>query len=491
MPELIPSDNYGMLLPYSSAAMLDDGSLRTSKIGFVTIDGIVVTDLIYDDVRRAEAMSYTRYGPMLDPFPAYWLLTDIPGTETSLGYSDSLIAACALDGSWITGFEYVDITFTDDVILLARSFEKFDIDVIDYNGNHLYNMLELNWIDEILIGMKFDESAYSSPGSFTYSIDQGYGVANLKDGTIAFVEVLTGEVYYTDYVEARAFDDGFAAVAVRDIEKENIGYSQMLWGLINTDFEIVIPPKYSWPPVFSNGKAIVQLPDDSQQVINTKGEILFNVPQGYRIEYSYYGSNFFMYDLYGNDPGSAFFTDNFEKIILPEELQSLQFNYLQHLSNGWYTSTTEAGALLINENEVHFFPDLLYIGFSDGEIISYSIRDSDYYGSKHYYGVMTFDGREIIQLETDILINPVIQNDTVVAFIVSTGLFAFSTGQDYIPNTYRLYDTTGNIITQGNGILTYYEYLELYSLQGENHYSWLDKDANPIITIPLLSSTFD
>ena len=59
------------------------------------------------------------------------------------------------------------------------------------------------------------------------------------------------------------------------------------------------------------------------------------------------------------------------------------------------------------------------------------------------------------------------------------------------PSIYKLLDINGNIIIQGRGIIAYHDNLELYSIQSANSFSWLDKDANPIIIIPFLSSTFD
>ena len=104
---------------------------------------------------------------------------------------------------------------------------------------------------------------------------------------------------------------------------------------------------------------------------------------------------------------------------------------------------------------------------------------------------MTIDGIIVVPPEPNKAITAVKHNNTTIAFIVSSGSPWFSQMQSYIPYTYRLIEPGGDTIIRGDGILTFHETLELYSIQGVNHFSWLDIDANPIITIPFLSSTFD
>ena len=482
MPELIPSDNYGLLLPYSSATIMDDGGLRSTNYGFVTIDGVVVTDLIYSNIHRAEYSHGWYYGATTEVFPAYSLSKiDLSGTVDDWGYTRAEMAACALDGSWITPFDYYFIKFTEDVIILVRDESTLDIDVIDYNGKHLYNMLDLVWINDV--------SKYNwSSSSFISMLSGGYGFVQLKNGTFAVIDALTGNAHYTEYVGVNLFNDGLAPVAIR---VNNESTNNMLWGMINTDFEAVIPPKYAWPPFFYQGKAIVELPDNSTQVINTRGEVLFNAPGGYRLDHSYEGPNFIMYSEFGPNPYSKYLTSDFEEFIPPDESLTAGHFYLHYLNNGWYTTGNEVGSHLMRENEAHYFPGIHHINFTDGEIIVYGERYADSHGFLFRYGIMTLGGKEIIPPESGIYISPVTKNDTTKAFIVSTGSSLFITSQQYSPNTYRLVDLNGNTIIHGRGILTYHEILELYSVQRANSFSWLDKEANPIITIPLLSSTFD
>ena len=486
MPELVPSNNYGMLLPYSSAVIMENGSLRASKFGFVTAGGTVITDLIYDGIVRAETRNdwSTYTGTAIEALPAYSLYIDSSEARANAWvYVERKMAVCALDGSWVTPFDYINIVYTEKVILLAKDHSTLDVDVIDYNGNHIYNMLDREWVNNVI-----DESWAVS--SFMWNIAEGYGHIRLKNNTIAFIDVQTGNAYYTDFVEAQTFNEGLAGVAV---SINNISTDNKIWGFINTDFEIVIPPMYEWPSQFINGRATVQdyLHRTPQQVINRQGDVLFTAPDGYSIEHSHEGSGFTLYSRSEDDYHTIFLTDDFEKLTFSEENKSFESNHIRDLGNGWFTTSNEFGLLLMNEGVEYLFPGVANIRYFDGEHMVFFKSHSDGHG--HYFssGVMTLDGREVIPPETGIAINQVTKKGKMIAFIVGTGSNFYFHGQEYDPNTYRLIDTNGDMIIQVSGVLTYYENLELYSIQSANFFSWLDINANPIITIPLLSSTFD
>ena len=478
IPKLIPANDYGTLLPYSSAVMLDDGSLEATKFGFVTIDGLIVTDLIYDGIERAEYVHNWYVGNANDMLPAYklFLLNLDPETPWDF-YNNRKMAACALDGSWITGFDYIDIVFTRDVILLYRDELTFDIDVIDYSGKRLFNMLDLSWARE----------ARADPltGRLIEIIDDRYAHIRIRTNTYAFLDLLTGSIRSTRFIGADPFIDGYAPVGVGIPNTYFV-----IWGLINENFDVVIQPRYYNLPFFKYGQAIVQRRDESQYVINVKGEVLFNVPDNYWIDHSNEGPTFILYSKYGSDPYPTFLTSDFKEIIPPEGVMKSEFN-LRYLNNGWYTTGTESGSHLYREDEMFYFPGVEYIEFFDGSILLYGTSQEDADGYTYISGVMTIDGEEIISPEPDTIIIPVIQNGAAIAFIIrNESTFSFPEA-DQNPNTFKLVDTDGSTKIQGRGMLTYHNALGLYSIQGENHYSWLDKDAKPIISIPLMSSLFD
>jgi len=478
LPELIPSTDYGMLLPYSSAAILENGSMNVSKFGLVTIDGIVVTDLIYDNIERAKYIHSWYVGKANDVLPAYNLTKNEMGTETTWGIYITInrkMAACALDGSWITPFDYTNIVYTNEVILLYRDDSTFDIDVIDYNGNHLYNMLNFSWVNDAL------SDTWS--GINMNIISDRYAHVRVRNNSFAFINLLTGNIQSTRYISVDPFIEGFAPAGVGIA---NTYY--VLWGLINTEFQTVIAPRYYSMPFFVHGKAIVQRRDNSQYVINTKGDVLYNVPDGYRLDHSYDGPYFIMYNEFGTHLDRTYLTSEFKKINPPEGIND-EFFYLRYLNNGWFSTDDGSSSFLIRGDEAYIFPDIGFISYFDGELLIYGATNPQ--SQLFEYGVKTPDGKDIIPQEPDTIIEPVTHDGITIAFIVSNRTSWYSDAKEYIPNTYRLFDINGNLIIQGRGILTYHEVLELYSVQSANSFSWLDKEANPIITVPFLSSTFD
>jgi len=480
MPELVPSDNYGTLLPYSSTIVLEDGSLWPSKFGLVTADGVIVTDLIYESVERAEFLHGWYVRSENEMFPAYSLSKYIPDHEFYSGHHTVIrkMAAVALDGSWITLFDYTHIVYTKDVIILYRDESIFDMDVIDYSGKHLYNMRDLSWTTRAL----------DDVGPYIYMdiIADRYAHVRTGSSTFAFIDLLTGNARSTRFIAADPFVEGFAPVGIGVVNSYTI-----LWGLINTNFDVVIQPIYYNLPYFIHGKAIVERRDRSQFVINTKGENLFNVPDGYWLAHSYEGPTFILSSDFETSPYPTYLNSAFEEIRPPEGSRLEHFYNLRYLGNGWYTTVNEDGSLLINNNEEFFFPEVEYINFFDGEYLVYM---KGYTDSKGYTfnanGVMTLEGNDIILAEPGTVITTVIQNENIKAFIVSTGSWYIS-DRGYNPNTYRLIDTKGDIVIQGTGILIYHDALNLYSVQNANSFLWLDDNANIIISIPLLSSVFD
>jgi len=480
MPELVPSNDYGMLLPYSNATVSEDGSLHPVKFGFVTIDGVIVTDLIYDSVERADFLHGWYVKTTNEMYPAYSLYVNTHDPANRPENHDSIrFAACALDGSWITPFDYTRIIFTGDVIILYRDEVFLDIDVIDYSGKHLYNMLDLSWT----------ANASNDPWSFTYMevISDRYAHVRINSNTFAFIDLLTGNARSTRFTAADPFIEGHAPVS---IGIRNTYY--VIWGLINTDFQVVIQPTYYNLPYFIHGKAIVERRDRSQYVINTKGENLFNVPDGYWLAHSYEGPTFIITREFETNRHPTYLSSEFEEIKPSEGSLFDRFDFLQYLGNGWYTTRNENATLLFNDNEEHYFHDYIYINYFDGEFLVYMKWYTDGHGHMYsIYGVMTPEGNDIILAEPGSVITPVFQNDKIKAFIISTGSSWYITDQEYNPDTYRLVDIKGNTMTRGSGILTYHETLDLYSVLSANGFLWLDNEGITIISIPLLSSVFD
>jgi len=468
LSELVPSNSYGRILPYTSVATMNDGSMRVTKFGLVTADGMVLTDLIYDSIITA---AYTT-GLSSEPRPAYHLR--ISGTETDFMYGDgSQNAACALDGSWITSFEYVDIVFSDNVIFLLRERESFDIDVYDYNGQRLYNILELSWADDI------SEDTWSEV--LVYGIGNGYGFVELNNDTYGVMDVLTGQIRRADFYEAFMFSEGLAAV---------VPSGEELWGFVNTNLEIVIPPSYVYPTSFIRNRAVVEIPDGSQHIIDTSGRILFTAPPGHIIIMNHDGNGFSLH-LRAEWSIPVFYTEDFNEITYPVGTTSLgPESILQYIGGGWYLCMTEEGTWLFTRYESYLLPENIFlIDFTDGFII-YGDYNEDF--TETVFGVIKPDRLEIIPTVDAASIAPAVRNGAVAAFIINTNtMHGMLINETYTQARYILINPNGNTFKAGLGFATYDEALGLFCIQGNDYYAWIDMNGRTLSSIPLMSYSFD
>jgi len=292
---LIPSDDYGALVPYVGECfgMAEDDYF--AMYGLCTKDGMIVTDPVY----RA-AYQPSRYNAIFELIerPVYKLVrleavnekiykdsfsasgSDSENEHMSAESEDAAnkpllqaipnIAICALNGSWVTDY-YYKVDFYEGIMLLHR--EK-DADVIDYNGNFLYNTQDLN----VDIQMNDDPSFIWSNHIVDYSdglfflkkwilvgkeeVCEGEW-RDIRSAQCAFVNELTGEAFILPYEEVNAFSDGRAKVKQGG-----------LWGYINTDMELIIDFQFDYATAFFGGLANCRLLDGRYVLINKDGEIV-------------------------------------------------------------------------------------------------------------------------------------------------------------------------------------------------------------------------
>ena len=466
LPELIPSDTYGMLLPYASAVVTQDGSLYTSKAGFVTIDGTVVTDLVYSRVDRA--YNYNYYSPDATPLPAYRLTVDLP-YNSELFYGESRQGACAIDGSWVTAVDYMEVVFAESVFFLFRDYFTYDIEVRDYTGKVLYNISDFDWTRNI--------SEDEWPGSIAHSSSAGYSFIRMNDGKYAAIEAKTGAIRYTEYTAVGTFCEGLAPVIQ--------SYDPYLWGYINTEFRLVIQPRYVYPSSFVNGRAVVETPNGIQHVIDKRGDRLFSVDTGQYLEQQYDGAYFLVHSTDTWEP--TYYTNEFIEIKLPDnKVPNAYLTTYDHME-GWFSCETDGGMLLFSSSEEYLFPDAGYIDFTDGRYVIYT----EYTDKGFRKSVTGLDGQEILPMKDNESVDAVKEGGMVKAFIVNTQQYRYFGSAEYTPSTYRLFGTDGTVLSAGGGRLSYDPDMKLYSVLAEDYSAWLDAAGKTIISIPLMSYTVD
>jgi len=477
MPELLPSGEYGVLLPYATVNALENGDYNIGKYGLVTIDGVVVTDLIYNNIERA---NYRVWFSVVY-CPAYTL--SVWSSEPEEGFLPSQKkAACALDGSWITPFDYVEIGFTEDVIILMRDVETFDIDVYDYNGKFLYNMLEFEWTNHV------PEDTWI--GGLLYNVSNGYRwlPASSQYGNLLKIDMLTGEAEFLEYNYVGNFNEGLAQVRINN--PGFVRYSE-LWGYINTEFDVVIEPEFTSAFEFKNGQALVCEQDNKWSVINTQGEILFSFPEGWYASPHFYGIGYYAAPINGNQ-NPIYYTNDFIEITLPDKvLALLQYGYFHELEGGWFAYYIDmTGAGVFKDNEDYFYPGVDHISYFDEKyVISHKYSEEE-----SLTNVMTISGAEIMPFTDGVNVAATPGSDGVSAFMVNNAryhFYSYGIEVDYRPRTYKLISSDGDIIKTGDGVIAYDEAVGLCYIYSPEFFSWMDLEGNTIIKIPLMSYMLD
>ena len=478
LTKLTPSADYGMLLPYTgSVVTLDGGSMQAVKYGLVTTDGMVVTDAIYDGIARAcDYSAYTYYdAPTL---PAYTLTINMPGADN--WWFNQRLAACALDGSWITPFNYAEIQYSKDLIFLRHNYDSgADIDIYDYTGKRLYNMAELSVMNEVDLGMAY----------FSGIDSEGYAHTALRNGGIAFIDLLSGTYRTIGFDDASGFSDGYAAVGVWDTDT-----GLWRWGFINTDFELVLEPVYQYVRQFIDGIATVTMPDGEVCLIDKRGNKLLSVEYGY-IDQNYDGSGFSVYD-YNMDTTRFYTTDLLE---IPMSTKYGICDHAYSIGGGWYQAdcfeeslynadgnniSARIGKVLFSQKEERLFPDVSYFSEVVGEYIVYT-------GENDRTGVMTLDGKEIVPPEMGVRITITGDDGAASAFVMNTSYYYYYEYERPISLSFKLFGTDGRVIASGSGILSYVEELGLYSILEEDRFTYMDKSGNIMISIPMMSYMLD
>ncbi|MDR2599376.1 MAG: substrate-binding domain-containing protein [Oscillospiraceae bacterium] len=466
LSELLLSNEYGVILPYSSAITMNDGSIRISMYGFVTQSGMVITDPIYYDITRAEVISFTESMP----YPAYHLNRS---TENQ--------AVVALDGSWITPFIYENIVFSEAVFLAMHENETYNIDVYNYNGDLLYNIMDLEWFDDI--------AQNTWPEFLIYSISEGLGFIQMSDGNYAVLDVLTGEIEETNFIRAFMFSEGLAAVMPS-------GTRNNLWGYINRDLEFVIQPTYINESAFRNGRAVGERTDGSQHIFNSEGEILFSVSSNQFILTQHDGYAFAVYSQVEWGLPTLYRGD-FVEVPYPNNLNEDLETTVRYLENGWYSFASHSGVWVSNGDIEHKLPDNKQIvSLADSYIIT-SQLDSNFI--QPLFSVSTLSGEYIIEEQELESITPVFNSEGLIGFILNTGkTYGDTINEFYRRAEYSYVDRNGHLIKSGLGVMFYDEATELFFVQGTNYFAWFGFDGNYFsladdtsIKIPSMAYSFD
>lgn len=177
MGELLPSDSYGELIPYAGLRMTacSEWSDTGCLYGLMTRDGMAVTDAVYASAERAQYFD----GGLWKTLP---LLVLWHSEENASGeYLSEKYAVAALDGSWITPFDYNEVTVTREGMLL---FSDETLTVMEPDGSISQTLTRTE--------MGVDEEEWES---------MGYGFSDLgrRVGDLCVVDDAWGDEQLTCY----------------------------------------------------------------------------------------------------------------------------------------------------------------------------------------------------------------------------------------------------------------------------------------------------
>lgn len=146
------------------------------------------------------------------------------------------------------------IDYYSDGYMVAIS--KLRYGVFDLNGNIIIPF-EYNWID---------------------ICHDGLFIA-IKDGKRGFIDINNRCVTETFYSQFSSFSEGLASVSS----------DNLLYGYINNKGKTIIPFKYKKAGDFKGGLACVEIENDKRVLINKRGDVVSEYPDGYSKSFAEYG----------------------------------------------------------------------------------------------------------------------------------------------------------------------------------------------------------
>jgi len=441
LPDLMPSGRYGTLLPYVGETMYsNDGYSTIQKYGLVTDSGMIVTDPVYTWISQGNYYNYSTYAG--EDMPVYDLVRLSEPVDRERPWESERHAACALDGSWVTPFDYTGVFCTDRMLMLVRDYEKNDIDIMDFSGKLLYNTKALDFHGDI-------------PEASAYAFSSGYGegliALPLRGDKAVVIDALTGTTEaYLDYDQCNAFSEGYAAVRKDD-----------LYGFIDRRFNLVISPQFALTDTFYNGKCVVEYPGHGYAVIDAGGNVLLeNENYIARWDSSFYG----VYDSSGN---VAYYDSRLNK--LAEGSSSVS-----PISGGWLMFPESDGVTIIKGDEKLMFRDISGISSISGRLVAFYESSA----SSWQEGLMTLDGGVIIPPTENLGIAVVGSKETGRVYAIAN---SYEAG-----DSHTVYDSDGKVLFSGSGYVVYMPQFDLFRVADDFSFAYKSPDGGDIFRLSLL-----
>lgn len=430
MPELVPSGDYGLLLPYVWQTFSNDiyADWDLSYKGLMTAAGMIVTDAVYSEAYQA--FWYDDFtGRQQKPLYVLALVPYVPEDKYDwFGGAYAMHAVCALDGSWVTPFAYTDVYCFDEAVFCVRDRETNDVDVFDYSGKLIYNIKDLPWADQLPLYFyrRMDIQNYS----------EGYIIIESTGG---FFNVLTGKYIDTDYDRVNRFSEGLAAF------KQN-----GKWGYIDKHFNVVIQPMTAdFAGPFHNGHAYLH--DNTEYKLIDKNGVVYQHSKGY-------------IDTW-NDAGVIVNDGNNKLYLYDNNLNLLcetDVNAFTAMPEGGFCVKTEDATLLFYKNKTFTYPkDHIVTSTGADYMICWFPQQAKTY-------LLTLDGTILTETRSDARLERVVTTP-------SGNTYLIFGNWDYANPSYDIYSADGTCLYSGSGSADYNDLTGLFCIRDRQFFGYADE----------------
>ena len=268
LTELIPSDDYGILVPYVGDVVTSDaGGFFVSteyRYGLMTMDGCVVLDPVLSAV----------YSITTDIGEVYVL--DKPVGEGENMYQAE--ALCAMDGSWCTDFIYSGTYWTGEYLRAFCLDNNNESSLLDSRGNKILGLEDLEF--EIPLNKDMDDwmLQYSA-----LNFSGGYVNLQLEDGYYAYFD-MQGKVLRSDEFNGRSYSTfGFFKDGVAVVQP----LTSIYYGILKPDGTWLVHPDSGnnyCEALMQFGGFMLRDEDGVLTAFDGKGNVICNKPQLSRLE---------------------------------------------------------------------------------------------------------------------------------------------------------------------------------------------------------------
>ena len=334
--ELVPADDYGPLMPFSNSDFhSNDRGGEGSKVwGLVTAEGMIVMDPVCVGIRRLDPDSYG------DDY--HWGRTVLVLGQNTDG-SAQIFALAASDGSWVTEYQFENISFGPDGVIgvLAES-----------AGHGICYTSE----GEILFDTR-DFLLESTDGYTLYNCSEGFATvwAGGYGGAYRFVD-------YEGVPLASAECDGYFEWADSFSEGRAVVRVDGRYGYLKTDGTWLVEPQYREASAFVDGFAIVSdFPSGGEEwvyVLNLDGQICARFQGQYGMVFrTASGLMFGVAGYVGDQYQRAYYGEDFDLLRIRGELPQMFYGQRQ----GFFYLEAIDGIWLLWEGEEVFLQGAQYV----------------------------------------------------------------------------------------------------------------------------------